>query len=259
MPSFPTPEPITLRAEIAAGDLEIIASDRTDTSVEVQPRRSSDADYAAETLVEFVDGTLSVIAPERSGLRRTPSIRVVVSLPTGSRVTAKTSSADILAGGTLQDVRATTASGDVTIERANDVRIKVSSGDVRCDVIEGDAVVDCTSGEVRIGVVHGDAELKTSSGDVDLRRAGGEVIARSASGDLEIGSFGRGRLAANTASGDISVAVVHGPAAWLDVSSLSGKVRSDLARGEQPAEGEESVEITARSLSGNITITRTGA
>lgn len=259
MPVFATPEPITLRADVTAGRIEVTASDRDDTSVEVRPVKQSDADYVSEVLVEFDDGTLTIKTPDTRGLRRVPSIEVVVGLPSGSRLSASSASADITASGTLQDVEAKSASGDVSIERAADVRIKTASGDVDCDVIDGSATITSASGTVNLSVVHGALQLTTTSGDAVIHEAGHDVSAKSASGDLDIRLIRQGKLAANSASGDVHVAVAHGVPVWLEVSSLSGKVRSQLERGQEPGEGEDTVEINARTISGDITITRTGA
>jgi hypothetical protein len=37
MPTFDTPEPISVTVEFGVGDLRIVASDRADTMVEVRP------------------------------------------------------------------------------------------------------------------------------------------------------------------------------------------------------------------------------
>ncbi|MFI6319386.1 DUF4097 family beta strand repeat-containing protein [Nonomuraea sp. NPDC050556] len=258
MPTFSTPEPITLRATVAAGHLAVSASDRDDAHVEVRPRKPSDADYAASVTVEFDDGTLVVTTPDGGWLRRTPEVMVTVALPTGSRVQAKTAAADISVSGRVSDVEAGTAAGDIRVEHAAHVRVKSASGDVVCDVIDGEGVVESTSGDVRVGSVRDALDVRSASGDVVVREALGDVTGKTVSGDLEFGSVARGRMTLNSASGDITVGVAQGPAVWLDVSSLSGKTISRLERSGQPGEGEETVEISARSLSGDITITRAG-
>lgn len=259
MPVFPTSEPITLHVDVPAGRIVIRAADRDETQVEVRPMRPADADYAAGFLVDLSGGTLTVKCPEGPGwLRRTPEIEVAVDLPTGSNVVAKSAAADITASGRLAEVKATSASGDITVEHAADVRLRSASGDVSCDVTEGTANVESMSGEVRLGRVRDAVIVKTASGDTEIGEAGADVTAKTASGDLEIRRMARGRLQANAASGDIIVGVVHGPAVWLDVSSLTGKVTSHLERGGEPGEGEESIEISARTLSGDITITKAG-
>ena len=50
--------------------------------------------------------------------------------------------------------------------------------------------------------------------------------------------------------------VAHGVAALLDLSTVSGKVRSDLAASGAPAAGEAHVELVLSSVSGNVNVER---
>ena len=72
MPTFATPEPILADLEPVVGNVRIVASDRTDTVVEVVPldaSNASDVKAAEQTVVEFSGGKLSVRAP-KGGLSR---------------------------------------------------------------------------------------------------------------------------------------------------------------------------------------------
>ena len=67
MPTFATPEPITVSIWVPAGDIRITATERTDTVVDVQPGdvgRDEDVRAAEQTRVDFTDGHLSVRAPK---------------------------------------------------------------------------------------------------------------------------------------------------------------------------------------------------
>ena len=67
MPTFTTPDPITLRFKLSSGEIRIQASARTETEVEVLPSdssRSADVEAARETVVEHRDGTVVIEAPE---------------------------------------------------------------------------------------------------------------------------------------------------------------------------------------------------
>ena len=71
IPAFATPEPITVSVELPVGDVRIVASDRSDTTVQVKPTdesRELDVRYAAQTRVERVPGGLLVKAPRQRGL-----------------------------------------------------------------------------------------------------------------------------------------------------------------------------------------------
>ncbi|GIH93236.1 DUF4097 domain-containing protein [Planobispora siamensis] len=259
MPTFPTPGPITFSAHLVGGSLRVTASDREDTRVDVQPADPSDLDYARSIQVEHDADTISLRTPDRRVLRRAPTVDVVVALPAGSHVRAGTVSADVTTSGPLYDVEISTASGDVTIERAAELRVKTASGDVRCDVTEGAASVETISGVVRLGTVGGPAGLTTVSGEAELGEAGGDVVAKSTSGRIRVHRIVRGRVSANTTSGDVAIGVADGTATWLDVGSLSGKINSELVpfdQGDQPADDENTIELGIRSLSGDISITR---
>ena len=89
MPTFDTPEPISVTLEVGVGDIRIVASDRTDTIVDVRPSdpaKRSDVTAAEQTRVEYANGSLLVKAQKgwrpsavaasrstwRSGCRRDP-------------------------------------------------------------------------------------------------------------------------------------------------------------------------------------------
>jgi hypothetical protein len=93
MPTFDTPEPISVTVELGVGDIRIVASDRTDTVVDVQPSdasKKSDVTAAAQTRVEYAGDRLLVKAPK--GWRQYTfrgggeSIAVQIELPAGSQV-----------------------------------------------------------------------------------------------------------------------------------------------------------------------------
>src|ERR687897_902184 len=67
MTTFDTPEPISVTLEVGVGDIRIVASDRTDTVVDVRPSdpaKKSDVTAAELTRVEYAEGRLLVGAPK---------------------------------------------------------------------------------------------------------------------------------------------------------------------------------------------------
>ena len=73
---------------------------------------------------------------------------------------------------------------------------------------------------------------------------------------MRIGEVVRGAVAVETGFGEIEVGVRDGTAAWLDVQSGLGSVRSLLDAGDAPAAGEETVEVRGRTGYGDIVIRR---
>jgi DUF4097 and DUF4098 domain-containing protein YvlB len=74
------------------------------------------------------------------------------------------------------------------------------------------------------------------------------------SGDLQVRRASPGRLLAKGASGDIEIGVPPGLPVWTDLSTLSGSVVSDLEPLGPPAEGDDSLAIRARTVSGDISL-----
>ena len=65
-----------------------------------------------------------------------------------------------------------------------------------------------------------------------------------------------GRVRAKTISGRVSVGVANGAAALLDISTMSGRVNSELEPGAAPNDGEPHVELILSTLSGNVNVAR---
>ena len=79
MPTFGTPAPISVSLDIGVGSVEIIASDRADTVVDVRPTNPAkkiDVGAAEQTRVSYSDGTLgSEELAAICGLERVRAVR----------------------------------------------------------------------------------------------------------------------------------------------------------------------------------------
>lgn len=280
MPTFETPEPISVTVELAVGDARIIASDRTDTVVEVRPRnesKASDVKAAELTRVEYSDGGLLVkskhwrqFSPFSSG----GSIDVAIELPVGSHVSGDTSMGEFRCEGRLGECRLKTAMGNIRVDRAEALHLKTSYGDITVDRAGGDADVNTGSGEVRIreidgtaliknsngdtevGEVTGDLRVKAANGDISIDRAHTSASAKSANGDVRIGEVTRGEIVLQTAVGEIELGIQEGTAAWLDVTTQFGSVRNTLDATDGPEQSEATVEVRAGTSYGDIVIRR---
>ncbi|MGG2461690.1 DUF4097 family beta strand repeat-containing protein [Streptomyces sp. RGM 3693] len=278
MPSFDTPEPISVTAHVDAGSIQFTAGDRLDTVVEVRPRdpqRDADVRDAGQTQVTYASGVLTIRTPkQRYLLGRTGTVDVTVDLPAGSRIDMTGAWAQVLGEGRLGEVRVKTSSGDVRLDATGPLRLTASHGSISVDRVEGMAEISTSSGSLRVGLVDGPATLKNShgtttvgaatgelrvsgaNGDIDILRAEGSVAATTAHGTLRVAEVVRGNVQLETSYGAIEVGVREGTAAWLDVSSGSGQVRNTLTASESPEEAEDTVEVRARTRHGNIDIRR---
>jgi hypothetical protein len=284
MPTFDTPEPISVTVELGVGDLRIVASDRTDTVVEVRPSdaaKKADVTAAEQTRVEYAGGRLLIKAPK--GWRQLTwrgggeSIDVQVELPAGSHVRGETGVAALRCRGRLGECRYKTGIGDIQLDQAGSVQLKTGGGDitvdqavgdaelttgsgaVRIDSIDGTAVVKNSNGDTWIGEVTGDLRVNAANGKVSVDQAHATVAAKSANGDLRLGEVAHGVVLAQTGFGKVDIGILDGVAAWLDLSTRFGNVHNDLDAAERPEPGDDAVEVRARTSYGDITIHRSFA
>ena len=262
MPTFDTPEPILLTVELGVGDLRIIASDRADTVVEVEPSdpaKPSDVTAAARTGVEYANGVLEIKA--HKGRKRFrgggESIEVRIEVPTGTRLRGQSGLGGVRCSGTLGDCRYKTGLGDITIEEvAGEVELTTGLGEVRVGWIGGLTTVTNGNGDTWIGEVVGDLQVKAANGRIAVDQARAAVTAKTANGDICLDGVARGAIVAETALGKVDVAVRSGVAAWLDLHTGFGHVRNLLDASERPGPSEETVELRVRSSFGDITVRR---
>lgn len=184
-----------------------------------------------------------------------------VRAPHGSFLSVRTKSADVSARGTFGGASITSASGDVEIERVEGgLNVKTASGDVRARFVRDGLSVQTASGDVHVDTVHGSVAANSASGDVTVEEAYGDVNVATVSGDQEHGAVLRGTVAAHSVSGDVHIGVRRGSRVFLDCTTVSGDTSSELEiSSDSPAGDGPLVEIRAKSVSGDIQITRAPA
>jgi DUF4097 and DUF4098 domain-containing protein YvlB len=264
---FETPGPTSLYVEVGPGEVRIEAADVAQTTVDVT---GQDAD---EVTVEQRGDQITVVGPKSKFpfFGSSSDLLVRVTLPADSEVTTRLGSADLTATGRLGDCRLKSGSGEVQVEEiAGNALVECGSGDIEVGVVHGslrtttgsgDVQVDQAhqstsvatgSGDVRIGTGHGDVQVKSASGDVEVREAHADLVMSSASGDLRVDCFRRGSLQVKNASGDITVGIPAGVPVWTDISSVSGTVSSTLDGAGQPQDGQDYIELRAKTVSGDV-------
>ena len=100
------------------------------------------------------------------------------------------------------------------------------------------------------------AIVKTGSGDLRVGESHDDVSLSTGSGDFVVDHVHRGRLSAKGASGDVRVGIPAGLPVWTDLSTVSGRIRSALDGAGQPDEGQDHVEVRAKTVSGDIVLTQ---
>jgi DUF4097 and DUF4098 domain-containing protein YvlB len=258
-----------VRIEIGSGKVEIVPNDGTETAVTLEVDSGSEEDV----VFKVHDGELIVEGPRN--VRRGPDIQVLIATPSTLDVRIKTGSGDISSRMPLGTARLSTGSGDVRIERVEgDLAVTTGSGDLRVERVAG-AVRAATgsgsidideaaealglstgSGDVRVGDAAGPATVKVGSGDITIERIQDHSVATSGSGDVRVEIADGPSVQAETARGDVQIGVPDGVPTYLDLKTVTGRIRCDLEPGERPAEGVRALMLRARTVSGDISVVK---
>jgi DUF4097 and DUF4098 domain-containing protein YvlB len=266
--SFDVAGPVELEIRLASGDIRIDPS--LDGRVEVE---LTGHDEESQRLVEDAEVSLReshgrplvyIELPNRRSfsfsLFGRSGVACRVRCPQGSLVSAKTKSADVEVSGTIGGLNVATASGEVDADRVEGgVNVKSASGDVDVREVTGGVNVQTASGDVEIRVVRGGLNVNSASGDVIIGAAYDSVNVNTVSGDQEHTAVMRGNVHANSVSGDVTIGVRRGSKVFLDCNTMSGDTSSELEMTDAPTGDGPMVEIRAKTVSGDIRITRAPA
>jgi hypothetical protein len=266
--TFQTPGKVKLRISLSAGDVQIASHAEPRVDIELIPLRKDEITRTAidEAVVEARergDRTEIVVEIQRKGgwgfLGRGPSVGVRVYCPEATSAEVSTASADVTARGPLGDVEVKSASGDVAVETAGSLRATTASGDVSAAEVLGETNVKTASGDVEIRVSHGPLSLNLASGDAMVGDAKASVSVSTVSGDQEVRAVEAGEVKLQSVSGDVRVGIRPGRRLWIDATSVSGSMTSELPMEtgpEAPGGGDPEIELRARTVSGDVRIVR---
>jgi DUF4097 and DUF4098 domain-containing protein YvlB len=260
--TFDTPGPVQLAIQLDAGDIEVRATDRATTRVEITGYKEQEPRITCEPTS---DGGYRVVVEHRMkktwGFSFGRGVEVVVDVPAGARLYGSSGAADIELTGSFAEIEIKTGSGDIEFDDVTgDVQISCASGDVEGRSVDGHLAVKGASGDVEVGRVGKGLTMRSASGDVAVGALDGDSVITVGSGDIRLRDVGAGRVEVRAVAGDVELGVREGMGVWLDVSSSSGDVRSSLASAERDdPRGDPDLELTVHTVSGDIDVHHAGA
>jgi hypothetical protein len=275
MPTFTTPGPITASVQVAGAQVQLTASDRTDTVVLVEPideTSRSDVKVANKTKVDFAGGQLSV-KTTASGDKH-GSVAITIDLPAGSSLVAYLAHSSVHADGVLGECELHMAKGRVELDRIDALQANIAAGEVAIGHIAGRATIEgsvvatrisevkgavklsSSGGQTWIGHAAADLDLGSANGGFDIDRADGNVTATTASGAIRIGRMTHGQAKLMNGSGGIEVGISEGTTASIDANSERGAVHDFVSSQGSPDVSDHKVMVHARTRHGDITVQR---
>jgi DUF4097 and DUF4098 domain-containing protein YvlB len=257
------------RIEVRQASGEIVVDPTLEGRIEVELTAHDDESQRLvdNARIELNDRHLVIDVPnKRGGFNFSigfgrQGITCRIRCPRSSALSVRSKSANVVVRGTIGGLNVSTASGDVEADRIEGaLNIKSASGDTRVHEVLGGASVQTASGDIDLEIVRGAANVTSVSGDVTIGEAYGNVSSNTVSGDQNHGAVMTGKFAAHSVSGDVAIGVRRGSKVYLDCNTVSGDTSSELDLTTDPPAGDGPlVEIKAKTVSGDIRITRAAA
>jgi hypothetical protein len=267
MPTYETPESVSLHIKLSSGRVVVTTADEPRTTVEVvsKGRRGPDALEDVAIRCDEAHNGHAITIEQREKFRWGPiqiswgaDLVVRITCPPGADLELSGGSTDLEVEGELGRVSAKTASGDI---RLQDVRrklaVKTASGDVFVGAVQEDGSVVTVSGDVGIKRVDTSLTARSVSGDVRIGALRGPLTLGTTSGDVNLESVEAGEVRLNTISGDVRIGVGRGTRVWIDATSISGDLGSELGLADDVEDASaEVVPLHVKTVSGDVSIVR---
>ena len=245
---FHTPEPVELDVSIPAGGIEVTTSHGEESVVVVDgPEKLVEQTVVEQRgnriVVQFRGQKPFGITIEIGGWTiGNEKLRVRAQIPHASAAKFATASADMQVEGTLRELEAKTASGDLHVR-----------GD-----IEGNATIKTVSGDAYLDRVAGDLSLNSVSGDLRVDEVNGSLQTKSVSGDVRIGNAAGREATFQSVSGDIEVGIAAGTNLDVDANSVSGDLNSEIPLGDDVGglEPGPTLRVRGKTVSGDFRLVR---
>jgi lia operon protein LiaG len=167
------------------------------------------------------------------------------------------------ARATLDELRVTTVSGDITIpgivgEVRQSVELSTTSGSIQLESLQTpDLNVRTNSGDIRTqGVSAPSARVDTTSGKVEFREFTGSLDATSISGDIEVsGTYQGGNIGSTSGSVRLTSSLPTEDFNY-HLETVSGTLQVNGKQQGNPADSATSGSrgVTVKTISGDITI-----
>jgi Toastrack DUF4097 len=279
MPTFETSGDVTLRVKLASGRVVVTTIDEPRTSVDLVPHGRGGEDRVETVVVRAEErrGGHVITVEEKDRIRWGPiritwggDVEVRIVCPPRADLDLSGGSTDLRVEGLLNDVSARTASGDLRLDVVTgELQLKTASGDVSVSAIEDEGEVVTVSGDVDIGRAERPLSVRSVSGDIDVGEVRSALTVASTSGDVELQDVEAGDVRIQTISGDARVAVGQGTRVWVDATTVSGDLSSELGLSDETpdaivsdseSDGEppsgEVVPLHVKTVSGDVAIVR---
>ncbi len=173
---------------------------------------------------------------------------------TQGNVTARTTGGSVIVGDIDGDAAMVTQGGSILVGNiGGSAELRSLGGEIQIGNVAGSAELETLGGPITAGIVSGRVRAETAGGTINIQEGRGELTAITLAGDIVIGSAGRTTV--QTAGGNITGLVIHGP---FQGSTDIGNILIERAESSIEARvgiGDIEIQLIPLSLEGDLHIT----
>jgi hypothetical protein len=183
-----------------------------------------------------------------SDLARNISISYEVTVPSATKLSARTGSGSIVVGAIAGPAEVKSGSGSIKVDGAGSLEASTGSGSITAMAVAGPTKASSGSGSITVTQAgKGDVTVSASSGGITLKGVDGAARVNSSSGSITIEGRPTGPWSINASSGGITMTVPPDAAFDLDARSNSGNIDS-----VHPVTMEVTGKIDKRHVEGKV-------
>jgi len=168
----------------------------------------------------------------KDGVRSSRGSDLMIRVPSGTRLSAETVSANITIKKLSGRLELESVSGTVNISgEPAELEAETVSGSIKIEFAPPNSEISSVSGHLVVRSAAGHIELGTVSGDIDLTASsldGVEVETVSGKAQVTTNLLGTGRFELESVSGSVTLTIPRDAAADFDLSTFSGKIRNQI-------------------------------
>jgi Toastrack DUF4097 len=135
------------------------------------------------------------------------------------------------------------------VPRGSDVRVSTATGDIRAKNLQGSADLGSSTGDVRVNGASGPLRLHTAAGDVRVHAPAPDMVAQTLAGDIELVASHPRALRAESAAGDVTLVVPKQQTYAVDAQGEGGNQQILV-----PLDDASPRRLLAHSEGGHVTV-----
>jgi DUF4097 and DUF4098 domain-containing protein YvlB len=205
------------------GPIEVRTWERAEVLVEVEKRASTKEGLGGVEVVATQNGNVIELEARRQRkealatvrFERSPSARLIVSVPAQADIRARTSDGSIRLDGVKGRIDLRTGDGSIRVAQA--------SGELTCETGDGSVTVDDAEGRLAVDTGDGGVRVSGKLASVRLRTNDGAIIYRAQPGTTMADEWD-----ISTGDGSVSLYLPTELSAELDAQTADGSIRSEL-------------------------------